>query len=62
MSALMHVTSKEMSLGLFLFSCSFQVFPINVMATELLPSYAPLEENKEMICVPQTQKIPQLWV
>lgn len=62
MSALMHVTSKETSLGLFLFSCPFQVSPINVMATELLPSYAPSEENKETICVPQTQKIPQLWV
>jgi len=57
----MHATSKaKLSLGLFLFFCSFQVSPINVTATKLLPSYTPLEENKETICVPATRKIPKL--
>lgn len=43
------------------FFCSFQVSPINVTATKLLPSYTPSEKNKGTICVPETQKNPKLW-
>lgn len=43
------------------FVCSFQVSPINVTVTKLLPSYTPSEKNKETISVPETQKNPKLW-
>lgn len=51
----------KLSLGLFLFFCSFQVSPINVTVTKLLLNSTSLEENKETICVSVTRKIPPLW-
>lgn len=62
-SELMCAASKgKLSLGLFLFFCSFQVSPINVTVTELLLSSTSLEENKETICVSVTRKIPPIMV
>lgn len=62
-SELTHAASKgKLSLALFLFFCSFQVSPINVTVTELLPSSTSLEENKDTICVSVTRKIPPIMV